>query len=159
MKQKIIFKVIPGTTGYYIDQFFELHNHDFEESNHLKKARRLTYCDKEFIVRASTVKIGATRAYKMRASLKGGFDYVNGKLSDYKNFKRDLGGVISFRDAQLVVNLMNDRKNSYPNFSFFYKVDENKVLKSIFWADETDKAFYTEFGEVMSFDATFRTNK
>ncbi|CAI9296532.1 unnamed protein product [Lactuca saligna] len=29
----------------------------------------------------------------------------------------------------------------------------------MFWADETDKLYYKEFGDVISFDATFRTNK
>ncbi|CAI9278495.1 unnamed protein product [Lactuca saligna] len=33
------------------------------------------------------------------------------------------------------------------------------VLDCMFWADEMEKAYYAEFGDVISFDATFRTNK
>nr|KAJ0203067.1 hypothetical protein LSAT_V11C500275160 [Lactuca sativa] len=57
-------------------------------------------------------KMGATKAYKLKSTLKGGF-----------------------------------------------QCDENNVLNAMFWADETDKADYNEFEDVMSFDATFRTNK
>ncbi|KAL4582906.1 hypothetical protein LXL04_007467 [Taraxacum kok-saghyz] len=39
------------------------------------------------------------------------------------------------------------------------RVDNNtKQLNAMFWADETAKLNYKEFGDVVSFDATFRTN-
>ena len=57
--------------------------------------------------------------------------------------------IIGFRDAQIIVIKMNDRKNNYPNYSFYYKCDENKVLNSMFWADETEKTYYSEFEDIM----------
>nr|KAJ0218774.1 hypothetical protein LSAT_V11C300152710 [Lactuca sativa] len=33
------------------------------------------------------------------------------------------------------------------------------IVKMMFWADEMEKAYYAEFGDVILFDATFRTNK
>ena len=62
------------------------------------------------------------------------------------------------KDAQLVVDKMNMRKDELPNYTFEYKCVDN-VLNTMFWADETDKLYYKEFGDVISFDATFRTNK
>ncbi|KAI3496328.1 hypothetical protein L1887_38685 [Cichorium endivia] len=53
---------------------------------------------------------------------------------------------------------MNDRRDHYPNYSFEFTRDGN-VLSAMFWADEREKAYYNEFGDVISFDATFRTNK
>nr|KAJ0206020.1 hypothetical protein LSAT_V11C500287390 [Lactuca sativa] len=53
---------------------------------------------------------------------------------------------------------MNDRRDHYPNYSFEFLRDGD-MLDAMFWADEREKAFYAEFGEVISFDATFRTNK
>nr|KAJ0195419.1 hypothetical protein LSAT_V11C700357190 [Lactuca sativa] len=35
----------------------------------------------------------------------------------------------------------------------------NQLLNAMFWADETNKAYYSEFGDAMSFNATFCTNK
>ncbi|GKD18860.1 FAR1-related sequence 5-like protein, partial [Tanacetum coccineum] len=36
---------------------------------------------------------------------------------------------------------------------------DNAELTAIFWADEVSKYNYREFGDVVSFDATFKTNK
>jgi len=99
------------------------------------------------------------KGIQTEAALNGGFEYVNGKVVDFKNFKRKMGGMIGFKDAQLIVNKVEFRKDNYPNFSFYRTLDENKVLNALFWVDETEKAYYSEFGDVMSLDATFRTNK
>ncbi|KAL4571455.1 hypothetical protein LXL04_018215 [Taraxacum kok-saghyz] len=158
-KAKIVIKHIDGSTDYKFDKFEELHNHEMEEAFHLRKNRKLSFSDKELIMRASTAKIGATKAYKLKATLKGGFEQVKGKVVDFKNFTRDMGSIIGSNDAQFIVNKLLDRKENYPNASYYHRLDENKVLNTLFWANETDKAYYNEFGDVMSFDATFRTNK
>lgn len=102
--------------------------------------------------------MGATKAHKLRVALKGGYECVGPEESDYKNFRKKLGNIIGNKDAQLVVNKMNERKTYYPNYSFEYKCVDS-MLNAMFWVDETDKVFYKEFGDVISFDTTFRTNK
>ncbi|GJU02601.1 FAR1-related sequence 5-like protein [Tanacetum coccineum] len=62
------------------------------------------------------------------------------------------------RDAQMMVDKMNDRKKHVPNLSFEYKT-VNDELSRMFWADETLKCNYIAFGDVVSFDATYRTNR
>nr|GEY91061.1 hypothetical protein [Tanacetum cinerariifolium] len=61
-------------------------------------------------------------------------------------------------DAQMLINKMENRKNFVPNFTFHYLV-ENSELVAMFWADEVAKCNYKEFGDIISFDATFQTNK
>nr|KAJ0198723.1 hypothetical protein LSAT_V11C600326850 [Lactuca sativa] len=145
-KAKIIVKRVKGTSDYRFDKFQENHSHELQDTFHLKSTRTLSYSDKEFIVRAFTAKMG-------------GFQYLRGKVVDYINFKRSMGSINGFRDAQLIVNKMNNRKNNYLNYSLFYRCDETNFLHEIFWADETDKSYYTKFRDVMSFNAMFRTNK
>nr|KAJ0224777.1 hypothetical protein LSAT_V11C100010060 [Lactuca sativa] len=135
-------KIINGCTTNII--FENLSNslnctttHFIEDRPYMKKGRKMLYSEKEFVVHASKAKIGPTMAYKIRAVLKGGYEYVGAK------------------DAQIMINKMNNRRDHYPNYSFeFLRVEIN-----IFWADEREKAFYTEFRDVISFDASFRTNK
>lgn len=158
---KIIFECVYGTTYYKVLEFHELHNHPLvsvEDRCHLKKAKEMSYSEKEFIVRASTAKMGATTAYKLRATLRGGYQYMKPKIADYKNFRRGINRILWYKDAQIIVNKMNDRRDHYPNYSFEFARDGN-VLSAMFWADEREKAYYNEFGDVISFDATFRTNK
>nr|KAJ0188813.1 hypothetical protein LSAT_V11C900484980 [Lactuca sativa] len=150
-----------GTNSCKIYEFEEKHNHPLEtkeERRYSKRARRLSYKYKEFIVRSSTSNIGAKKAHKLQASLQGGYENVDPEVIDYKNFRRKMGNIIDDKDAQLVVDKMNMRKYELPNHTFEYK-GVDSVLNAMFWADETDKLYYKEFGDVISFDATFRTNK
>ncbi|XP_023771369.2 protein FAR1-RELATED SEQUENCE 5-like [Lactuca sativa] len=139
-------------------QFDELHNLPLEKRSDLKKARQMSYSEKEFIVRSSTSKIGPTMAHKLRASLRSGYEFVKPKVVDYKNLRRDINRVIGYKDAQMIVNTMNDRRAHYPNYSFEFNYQDD-VLDCMFWADEMEKTYYAEFGDAISFDATFRTNK
>nr|GEU48855.1 zinc finger, SWIM-type [Tanacetum cinerariifolium] len=54
--------------------------------------------------------------------------------------------------------LVKSKKKFVQNFTFQYLV-ENSELVAMFWADEVAKCNYKEFGDIISFDATFRTNK
>ncbi|XP_052623603.1 protein FAR1-RELATED SEQUENCE 5-like [Lactuca sativa] len=157
-QERIVFESVYGTPNYKVFQFDELHNHPLEKRSNLKKVRQMSYSENKFIVRASTSKIGPTMAHKLRASLRGGYEFVKPKVVYYKNLRRDINKVIGYKYAQIIVNTMNDRRAHYPNYSFEFSCQDD-VLDCMFWADEMEKAYYAEFGDVISFDATFRTNK
>ncbi|GKA21454.1 FAR1-related sequence 5-like protein [Tanacetum coccineum] len=114
--------------------------------------------EKMFVVKAATNKIGATRAHNLYCSMKGGYEYVHGTTDDFKNHQRDVNQFIGESDAQMLINKMENRKKYVPNFTFQYKV-ENSELVAMFWADEVAKCNYKEFGDIVSFDATFNSNK
>nr|GFB05593.1 protein FAR1-related sequence 5-like [Tanacetum cinerariifolium] len=53
---------------------------------------------------------------------------------------------------------MINRQLHVPEFSFEHHILHDELV-SMFWADDTMKCNYAVFGDVVSFDATFRTNK
>ncbi|GJS18790.1 FAR1-related sequence 5-like protein [Tanacetum coccineum] len=111
---------------YEITKFVAKHNHQLlpKEYKHLtKKQRKMPQAKKIFVVRASTMRLDATKAHNLYCKMKGG-----------------------------------TQKKFVPNFKFHYLV-ENSELVAMFWADEVAKCNYKEFGDIISFDATFRTNK
>ncbi|GJZ79520.1 regulation of nuclear pre-mRNA domain-containing protein 1B [Tanacetum coccineum] len=118
----------------------------------------MTEVEKMFVVKAATNKIGATRAHNLLSSMKGGYAYVHGTTDDFKNHQWDVNVFIGESDAQMLINKMENRKMYVPNFTFQYRV-ENIELVSMFWADEVAKCNYKEFGDIVSFDATFNSNK
>ena len=85
----------------------------------------MSYSEKEFIVRASTSKIGPTMAHKLRASLRGGYEFVKPKVVDYKNLMRDINRVIGYKDAQMIVNTMNVCRAHYLNYSFEFNCQDD----------------------------------
>ncbi|GKA07433.1 FAR1-related sequence 5-like protein [Tanacetum coccineum] len=119
---------------FVLNAFDTIHNHELEreELKHLsKRERQLTYLDQAFIVKAASVNIGATIAHHL---------------------------LTGDSDAHMLIHKMENRKKHVSDFSFDYFV-ENAELSAIFWADEVSKYKYREFGDVVSFDTTFNTNK
>ncbi|GKC86830.1 FAR1-related sequence 5-like protein, partial [Tanacetum coccineum] len=54
---------------------------------------------------------------------------------------------------------VGEKKELLPDFSYEFMQGEDKKLSGLFWADETAKRNYIAFGDIVGFDATFRTNK
>ncbi|GJW12459.1 hypothetical protein Tco_1578286 [Tanacetum coccineum] len=86
--------------------------------------------EKMFVDKAATNKIGATRAHNLYCSMKGGYEFVHRMSDDFKNHQRDVNQFI-----------------------------DNSELVAMFWADEVAKCNYKEFRDIVSFDATFNSNK
>ncbi|XP_076959139.1 protein FAR-RED IMPAIRED RESPONSE 1-like [Bidens hawaiensis] len=59
----------------------------------------------------------------------------------------------------MVVQRLSGKKNCCDGYSFEYTVNSNGELDRLFWADEISKKNYLAFGDIISFDVTFKTNK
>ncbi|KAJ0906809.1 putative Zinc finger, SWIM-type, MULE transposase domain, FHY3/FAR1 family [Helianthus annuus] len=103
--------------------------------------------------------IGPVRAFNLMRKIRGGFDKVGVTSTDCKNFKRDINLFIREFDVDMAVQRLMKKKLYLPNFSCEFYCDEKGALAGLFWADEEMKLNYEVFGDVMSFDATFRTNR
>ncbi|KAI3700679.1 hypothetical protein L2E82_45316 [Cichorium intybus] len=90
---------------------------------------------------------------------RGGFDKTGATQTDAKNFKRDWNAFIGENDADMVIEKLNKKKEYFQDFSFEYSVGNDGKLTGLFWADEEAKRNYFAFGDVVGFDATYRTNK
>ncbi|KAL9686861.1 hypothetical protein QQ045_031254 [Rhodiola kirilowii] len=88
-----------------------------------------------------------------------GFSNVGATVTNFKNFERDLKLYIGLNDAQRIVDSLMNKKNTCHGYSFEYYVDEHGSLSRLFWADYIARGDCIIFGDVVSFDATYRTNK
>ncbi|CAI9290636.1 unnamed protein product [Lactuca saligna] len=142
--------------------FVEDHNYGLvaQDQLHLLRIdRTMDFLDESFIHKVGTCNIGASKAYNLVSSMKGGFDSRGGTIVDFKNFHKDLNCKIGVKDSQMVVDILTNIKLCFSKFSFEVQKDVNDHLTGLFWADDTSKANYKEFGDVVSFDATYQTNK
>lgn len=60
---------------------------------------------------------------------------------------------------RMVVEMLLRKKEFNPGFTMKYFTDDTNSLAGLFWADDEAKLNYFTFGDVVSFDATFRSNK
>ncbi|GKB07735.1 FAR1-related sequence 5-like protein [Tanacetum coccineum] len=153
--------MVQKTLKYRLVVFDLEHNHELDriEYKYLSKAKRkLTYNEQLFIIKAANSNIGAVRAHNLYSSLKGSSSLVHGTQTEFKNFTRGVNCFIRDSDAQMLITRFEERQEFTKGFSFDYFI-EDAELCGLFWADEVAKCNYIEFGDIVSFDATYKTNK
>nr|XP_043639392.1 protein FAR1-RELATED SEQUENCE 5-like [Erigeron canadensis] len=153
---------------YSIYHFEEMHNHflvhpDFRK--HLKSCRSLDYSKQVLLHHLiDEASIGPSVGYRILTKIHGGHEAVgasktDASKTDCKNWKRKYNSYISEADSQMMVNMLKQKKEFLEDFSFEYFTVNDGELAGLFWADEVSKLNYYAFGDVVSFDATYRTNK
>ncbi|KAM0047426.1 putative transcription factor FAR family [Helianthus debilis subsp. tardiflorus] len=158
---RLIVKRLDDMT-YNVQSFYEEHNHTLvEEGDYqfLSAARNLSVVQEDFIQNLSKLNIGPVQAFNIMRTHYGGFEEVGATAVDCKNLKRDINAYIGKHDAEMVVSRLMDKKRYLPDFSCEYLNDDKGELRGLFWADEEMKHNYMQFGDVIAFDSTFRSNK
>ncbi|KAK3222098.1 hypothetical protein Dsin_009123 [Dipteronia sinensis] len=61
-------------------------------------------------------------------------------------------------DADCVISYLTAKAVIDPEFFFDYTLDEDDRFGNLFWADSTSRSDYGYFGDVLAFDATYKTN-
>ncbi|XP_074278085.1 protein FAR1-RELATED SEQUENCE 5-like [Silene latifolia] len=157
----VLFKYQENGT-YIVTRFHKAHNHPLaspESAIFLKGNRKMTEVHKQFVTKVKVLKLGGVKAYRGWKELCGGYDNIGATKVDFKNFVRDIKTYICNFDAQMFVENLIGRKDTCSSFYFDFIVDENKCLAGVFWADLICIKNYMLFGEVLSADATYGTNK
>ncbi|KAK1372892.1 hypothetical protein POM88_029085 [Heracleum sosnowskyi] len=152
-----------GENSFLVYKFIETHNHPFASKSgmqFLRCNRSLTDFHQHFIVDAGKVNIGATRAHGFYKSLCGSYENVGATVVDFKKISRDFKKKIGKHDADLIVQKFKDIQLTYDGaFKYEYETDSSNRLTRLFWADGIGRQNYEVFGDVVSFDAIYRTNR
>ncbi|KAJ0747447.1 putative transcription factor FAR family [Helianthus annuus] len=146
---------------YTVKRFVDGHNHKFVCQNNihmLPAYRQLSDVQEEMVWELGTLNLGPVKAFHIMRKCYGGFENVGATVDDCKNFRKRINSYIGEYDADMVINRMTDKKQYLADYSFEYSVDDGKRLTGLFWADGLCNLNYMEFGDVISFDATFKTN-
>ena len=161
-KAKIVLKPA-GVRGFVIMSFVEEHNHSFAYGParmFLRCNRNLSVTHQNFIMDCARANIGATRAHSLMKEMTGSYDNVGATIADFKNFARDVKVRIGDHDADMILDKFSVLKKATENsFYYDYKVNRKGRLTGLFWTDAIGQANFDVFGDIISFDPTFRTNK
>ncbi|XP_042479772.1 protein FAR1-RELATED SEQUENCE 5-like [Macadamia integrifolia] len=90
----------------------------------------------------------------------GGRDNIGYIRQDKKNYlrtkrERDL----SYGEAGCLLMYFEKQTRKNPSFTYVLQLDKEEQITNIFWADPKMLIDYVHFGDVVSFDTTFCTNK
>ncbi|GER26204.1 FAR1-related protein [Striga asiatica] len=151
-----------GQKGYVVDKFVEYHSHPLASQNHkhlMGVSRNMDAGHQNFILNCARANIGPMQSYKLFKEVVGGYSNVGCTSVDFKNFSRDLKAYAIGVDAQMVLGKLFRKRELCSAFFFEYDVDKEDKLTRLFWADPISRKNYASFGDVISFDATYSTNR
>ncbi|GMP63518.1 hypothetical protein CsSME_00025168 [Camellia sinensis var. sinensis] len=147
---------------YVVCDFVEHHNHDLvpQECIHiLPSQRKISTTQAIEVELASESGIALRSAYELFGRESGGRASPGFTKLDQKNYLR------SKRQKYLEYGEMGSmlqyfRKKTVENPSFYYAVqlDCEEQISNIFWADTQMIMDYAQFGDVVTFDATYKLN-
>ncbi|KAJ1688548.1 hypothetical protein LUZ63_019938 [Rhynchospora breviuscula] len=147
-----------------VSRFNDEHNHLMLSDSPSKKRclrsqRCLTMEDRQTIRDLNDQNVGPSKIAQYLSILKGGRQNVLFRNKDVSNVigaenKKYLG-------VDIDSTLLHFQRKKEVDSEFFYAVDadEDGFLKHIFWADGRSRRAYLEFGDVVTFDTTYNTNK
>ena len=147
---------------YFVLKFDDLHNHPLiDESGRqfLRASREMSISSRNFVFDAGKVNIGCSKSFSLMKEMVGGYSNVGATLRDFRNFNRDLKEYVGERDGQMLIDKFVGLQQRSSSFDYAYDLDEAGHLTKLFWADAIGRRNFDVYGDAVSFDATFDTNK
>ncbi|XP_031116728.1 protein FAR1-RELATED SEQUENCE 5-like [Ipomoea triloba] len=158
---RIVFKRV-GSGGFVVFSLEERHNHCMcseVSKTFLRVKRKLDLGHQTFITNCAKANIGPIKSFKLYKEMVGDYSKIGATSVDFCNFRRDLLAYIETGDAHLILAKYRQKKEVCPKMYFEYDVDEYDHLCRVFWADPEARRNFARFGDAMSFDATYSTNR
>ncbi|XP_042030902.1 protein FAR1-RELATED SEQUENCE 5-like [Salvia splendens] len=152
----------PGSPCYVVSNFVDLHNHEMVDKKHaryMKSNRNLGDIHYKFMQDCSKANIGPTKTFNLLKEFLGGYDAVGCTVTDIRNCKRDILQEMKGADVQMILNQMEVKKNTCDGFHYKFQQGTDGKLNSLFWCDAVSRKNYKMFGDIVSFDTTYSTNK
>uniref|UniRef100_A0ACD6A5I4 Uncharacterized protein n=1 Tax=Avena sativa TaxID=4498 RepID=A0ACD6A5I4_AVESA len=139
------------------------HNHELcqpDESKFLRSHKNITNQEKLFIRTFTSMKLATRKIMAILTYLRGG------KPKDVPYTKKDVSNVMTAirqednsNDMMKVLEYFWQRKDEDPRYHYEFKLGKGNKVECIFWADGFSRQTYELYGDVVSFDTTFKTNK
>jgi hypothetical protein len=139
------------------------HNHDLAPSEWIVRFMRchriMSESDKMLINILQETRVPPRNIMNIFRKTKGSFRGVPFDAKFLANQQSKEKERLKNRDIEELLLLFKDARKNMPGFDYKMDVDEDNVVKSLFWTDQIGKANYSQFGEFVSFDTTFSTNQ
>jgi hypothetical protein len=139
------------------------HNHELsppEETKFLPSHRHMTDQEKLFIRTFTSVKLPTRKIMAILTYLRGG------KPKNVPYNKKYVSNVMTAmrlednrNDMMKVLAYFRKRQEEDPRFYYNFDLGEGNKVKCIFWSDGFSRQMYDLYGDCLSFDTTYKTNK
>jgi hypothetical protein len=137
-----------------------VHNHDLsppDESKFLRSHKSMTEDEQLFIRTFNSVKLPPRKIMSILRYLRGGdVPYTKKHVS---NVQTAIRNECKQNDMTKVLEYFRKRKEEDPRFYYNFQLGDGKKVLSIFWSDGNSRRMYEMYGDCLSFDTTYKTNR
>ncbi|WJX12442.1 hypothetical protein P8452_02945 [Trifolium repens] len=158
---KIVFKrTIEGK--YEVAKFYEGHTHELvtpRKKQLLRSAMSVSSAHKKLLFSYGNANVGPSKVFQLMKKQVGSYENFGCTQRDIQNYSKDFKELIKDSDSHIFIDNFRRKHERNPSFFYDYVADNEGRLKYVFWADGISRKNYSLFGDVISFDTTYRTNK
>ncbi|CAL5375920.1 unnamed protein product [Camellia sinensis] len=159
---RLVIKWDRNMQKFFVSDFVEQHNHIFvptECTHMLPSQRKISASQATEIDLAEKSGIRLNAAFELMGNEVGGRESLGFTKLDQKNYLRTKRqNSLAYGEVGSILQYCRDK--SLENLSFFYSVqlDNEEQITNIFWADAQMIMDYGQFGDVVTFDTTYKLN-
>ncbi|XP_045821126.1 protein FAR1-RELATED SEQUENCE 5-like [Trifolium pratense] len=161
-KAGIYLKLDEALNVYKIYRWEGTHCHQLHRKEHhryLRSFREVNQVQGQLALINSKAGMSMRTSYEVMGQGVGGTENLPFRFSDLKNYLMTIRSKEMMRgEATVIQEFFRNEAMSKPSFYYDMQVDAAEDIASIFWADGIMQLNYSLFGDVISFDTTYRTN-
>jgi hypothetical protein len=140
------------------------HNHYLaspNKSHKLRSQRHVIEADRMLISQIREAGMKPSQVYEFMKQFYGGAEKVPFSRMDCNNeIGRERNKYLESNDAQTLLEYLKNKQMEDPTFFYAVELDQKDGrIANFFWADGQSIMDYACFGDAVSFDTTFQTNK
>ena len=98
--------------------------------------------------------------YQLMSKQVGGSDNLGFTKQNHKNYLRNKRQrALKFGEAASLEMYFRNQLKQNPSYYYAFQLDVEELITNIFWADARMVIDYSHFGDVVTFDTTYSTNR
>ncbi|XP_045812262.1 protein FAR-RED IMPAIRED RESPONSE 1-like [Trifolium pratense] len=148
--------------NWIVHNFIKHHNHELFPgyAHYFPCHRGINKAQKHCIENWQHAGVRTSQIYDAMAKQHGGYENIGCLEKDIRNHL-DKGRRLALEsgDANAMLECFMHMQEENPKFFYAIDLDDEDRIKNVFWVDAKGRDDYQEFGDVISFDTTYITNK
>uniref|UniRef100_A0A803NHF8 Protein FAR1-RELATED SEQUENCE n=1 Tax=Cannabis sativa TaxID=3483 RepID=A0A803NHF8_CANSA len=147
---------------WVVSGFVREHNHELvppDQVHCLRSHRQISGPAKTLIDTLQAAGMGPRRIMSALIKEYGGISKVGFTEVDCRNYMRNNRQRSLEGDIQLLLDYLRQMQAENSNFFFAVQGEEDQSSGNVFWADPKARTNYNYFGDTVTFDTTYRSNR
>jgi hypothetical protein len=147
---------------YYVSIFVVEHNHELVEScgekRHLNSHQSIDQGTKNMVRSLRENNVSLSKVNNIIGSMSGSMNNLTFSKKRLKTVCSEIAADLIADDIQKTMLSFMKMRDEDPNFVYSFQMDKDCRITSLMWSTGNSRRMYSHFGDVVTFDTTYKTN-